>query len=162
MLLGPVGHGLAATLEDRDVERVDAGLEDDLDAIGRSDGGLIETAREGDRGARLEDEALEGPVAALLDGRRLVREGDDRAELPAAPGVLEGRDVVLDPLVVARERRRPQQADRSVGADQAAAGEGRCRDADDRDGRGRDSGRDASHGAPPDGGDPSVGVAIGP
>ena len=49
--------------------------------------------------------------------------GRDRAEGAAAARELERRDVVLDAVVVARERRRPEQVDGAVRADQAAAGE---------------------------------------
>ena len=80
--------------------------------------------RLGDR-VRLADEALEGPVAALLDARRDPGERRQRAERAAAAGELEGGDVVLRAVVVGGQRRRAQQVDRAVRADQAAAGEGR-------------------------------------
>ena len=157
VLLGPGGDVRAAALEDGDVERVDAGLEDDLDVTGAPDGIELGARRLRDR-VGLEEQALEGPVAALLDARRLVRERDDRAELLAATGVLEGGDVVLDTVVVGRERGGAQEADRPVRADEPTAGESRCPSNDKSDGRGRDSGRDASHGAPPRDGDPTGSV----
>ena len=82
--------------------------------------------------ARLADQALEGPVAALHDARRDAGQGSDRAELAAAAGELEGGDVVLDAVVIARERRRPEQVDCAVRSDQAAAGEGRGGRQEDR------------------------------
>ena len=70
------------------------------------------------------DEALEGPVAALLDLRGDPGERRQRPELAtAATGELEGRDVVLHAVVVGGQGRGPQQVDRAVRADQAAAGE---------------------------------------
>ena len=73
-------------------------------------------------GLGLEAQALERPVAALLDARRDAREGRQAAERTATTGELERGHVVLVPVVVARERRRPQEIDRAVGPDQSAAG----------------------------------------
>ena len=78
-------------------------------------------------GLRLADQPLQRPVAAALDARRDARQRGDRAEPAAASGKREGRDVVLDPGLVADERRRPEQVDRAVWPDQAAAGERRAR-----------------------------------
>ena len=73
-------------------------------------------------GIRLADQALERPVAALLDTRRYPGEWRQAAEGTPAAGEFERGDVVLDPVVVARERRRPQEVDRPVGTDEPAAG----------------------------------------
>ena len=86
--------------QDRDVERVDADLEQ---LLGRAAGGVGGDAhgRGGDR-VGLADEALERPVAALLDLRRDAGERRQRPERPAAAGELEGRDVVLLAVVISR------------------------------------------------------------
>ena len=73
----------------------------------------------------LADEALEGPVAALLDLRRHPGEWRQRAERPATAGELERGDVVLLAIVVARQRRRAEQVDRAIRPDQPATGEHR-------------------------------------
>src|SRR6185436_7564341 len=125
-----------AALEDRDIEGIDLDLHDLLGASGCRGAGPdgIEEDRTG-----LADEALERPVAALLDTRRHAGERRDRAELPAAAGELEGGHVVLGAVVVAGERRRPQEVDRAVRPDQSPAGEGGSRREKDRKGRRRDT-----------------------
>src|SRR5204862_4077383 len=96
----PLAHGRAAALEDRDVERVDLRLEEDLDRITRRG---AERGRSRDQAfdrLGLADEPLEGPGAALLDVRGNSGERGERPELPAAPRELEGGHVVLDAVVI--------------------------------------------------------------
>ena len=86
---------------------------------------------------RLADEALEGPVATLLDARRDPGQRRDRAERAATAGELEGRDVVLRAVVVAGHRRGAQQVDRAVRPDQPTARQRRHGgQPDDEDGAG--------------------------
>ena len=135
---GPAPDFGAAALEDGDVERVDAHLEDDL-SIGRKGRphGAEEDRLLGRRG--LTDQALQGPVPALFDGARDAGERDEGAELAGAAGELERGDVVLDTVVITRERGGAEQVDRAVGADETRAGCGRlCRTDERRDHRGKD------------------------
>ena len=88
-----------------------------------------------ERGSVSRTQALERPVAALLDARRDPGERRQRAELATAAGELERRDVVLHAVVVGGERGGPEEVDRAVRPDQTAAGEGR-RGRQDRDERG--------------------------
>jgi hypothetical protein len=125
VLLGPRPDLVGATLEDRDVQGVDLDRHQDLGARSRASGGEELDGVTRDR-VRLLDEALERPVATLLDARRDAGQGSQRAEGSAAALELEGRDVVLDAVVVADERRRPEEVHRPVRADEATAGEGRC------------------------------------
>ena len=71
---------------------------------------------------RLPAQALQRPVAALLDARRYPGEGRQAAERPAPTGELERGDVVLHPVVIPGERRRPEEIDGPVRADEPAAG----------------------------------------
>ena len=90
VVLGPQPDLVAAAAEDRDVERVDGRLEQDL-GLGRRR--RRQPSREEKRplrhGIGLADESLERPVAAALDLARDVGQGRDRAEGSAAAGELE-------------------------------------------------------------------------
>ncbi len=70
----------------------------------------------------LEAQPLQRPVATLDDLARDPGEWREAAERPAAARELERRDVVLLPGVIAGERRRPEEIDCPVGADEPAAG----------------------------------------
>src|SRR5207237_4147497 len=109
MILGPGPDLIAATLEDRDVQGVDADLQDHL---GVTRGGRG-TERESlwSRRISFPDEALQGPVAAALDLGGDAWQRDDGAELPAAARELERRDVVLDAVVVGGECGGAEQVD---------------------------------------------------
>ncbi len=121
--LRPRHHLQGAALQDRDVEGADLLLQEDVRAAGG--GGQRRLLLREDLGRlHLEQEPLEGPLAALLDPGGHPGQGDDGPELPGGPGELEGGDVVLNPLVVGGERGRPQQLHRAVGRHEPAAGEG--------------------------------------
>ncbi len=121
MIRGPGADLRGATFEHRDVEGIDLDLHQDLGAARGGRGGKPCEVRLRD-GIRLTDESLEGPVTALLDARRYSGEWRETAERTSATGELEGRHVVLDPVVIARERRRPQEVDRPIRSDEPAAG----------------------------------------
>ncbi len=141
VVLGPAADLVGTAAQDGDVERVDADLHQHLCLVAGGAGGE-------DRGLRdrlgLADEALEGPVAALLDLRRDPGEWRERPERPAAAGELERGDVVLLAVVVARQRRRAEQVDRAVRPDQPAAGQHRrspdCEKEEGREARSPESG----------------------
>src|SRR5207244_13175298 len=78
--------------------------------------------------------ALKRPGPALFDLVRDARQRDERPELARASGELERSDVVLDAVVVTRERGRAEQVDRAVRADEARAGRGGLRCDDERRG----------------------------
>ena len=81
----------------------------------------------------------------LLDVVGTPGSGVSEPNAPPPPCELEGRDVVLDAVVVAGEGRRAQQVDGAVRADQAAAGENRgCSGRERRRGDPEGS-QDASH-----------------
>src|SRR5438045_924504 len=114
VLRRPPADGLAATTQDRDVERVDPDLlEDDRVLVPRR---ARQRQRRAEllRGFRLANETLERPVAAADDVARDARQRHERAEPPAAASELERRDVVLDAVVVAGERRGAEQIDGTV------------------------------------------------
>ena len=69
---GPRADLVGAALEDGDVERVDPDLHEDLGAVARPRPPAASARRSGLR-LGLADEALERPVAALLDARRDAR-----------------------------------------------------------------------------------------
>ena len=105
-------------------------------------------------GLGLADQPLEGPVAALLDARRDRGQRRDRAERAAAAGELERRDVVLDAVVVAGERRRPEEVDRAVRSDEPATGERRTSGQEESQQRCREDDAESPH--------RSVSWAVGP
>ena len=148
VLRSPMPDRHRAAAQDGDVEGVDADLHELLGRTGRGGGEQPIGGRDGRIG--LADQALEGPVAALLDARRHPGEGRQRPERPAATGELEGRDVVLLAVVVGGQRRRPEEVDRAVRPDQSAAREGRRR-------RQRDEEQGGAH----RGGEPAPGRWIG-
>src|SRR6185436_2377692 len=92
-----------------------------LGSAGRSGRGRADRVEQ--RRLGLADEALEGPVAALLHLRRDAGERRERSECAATARELERRDVVLLAVVIRGERRRLEQVDRAVGPDQASAGQ---------------------------------------
>ena len=123
LLGGPVGDRPAAALQDRDVERVDADLLEDLRRR-RPSGAAALRRRLGHRGRDLLLEALQRPVPAALDLGRLGGQRDDRPERLLVARELEVGDVVLEAVVVGGERRRAHELHRAVGPDEAAAGPG--------------------------------------
>src|SRR5439155_11717470 len=66
-------------------------------------------------------QALERPTAAAFDFGRHAGQRDERSEFAAPALELEGRDVMLDAVVVSGQRRRSAKIDRPVGADQPGA-----------------------------------------
>src|SRR5207244_10898177 len=120
VLGGPAAHLGAAALQDGDVKRVDAHLEQDLRAR------CGERAAEEYRRRRigLADEPLEGPIAAALDRARDAGKRDERTELAAPPRELERGHVVLHSVVVAGEGGGAEQIDRAVRADEPGARRG--------------------------------------
>ena len=125
MLGGPLPDSGRPAAQDRDVERVDADLHELLGRRGGHRRSGSERVERGDR-IRLANEALERPVAALLDARRDPGERRQRPEGPTAAGEPEGRDVVLLAVVVRRQGRGLEQVHRPVRPDEPAAGEGRA------------------------------------
>src|SRR5439155_10824125 len=103
VLAGPIADRRSGTLEDGDIEGVDAFL---LDDGGRGGDGRAVSGPElgGRRRVRLAVEPLQRPVAAPLDVRRDSRQRDDRAELGAPALEAERGDVVLESRVVGRQR----------------------------------------------------------
>ena len=100
----------------------------------------------------LEAQPLERPVAALLDTRRYPGEWRETAEGATATGELERGDVVLHPVVVSGERRRPEQVDGPIGTDEPAAGQsgGRShRDQEESGDQGAAGSVDRTHVDPP-------------
>ncbi len=137
VVLGPQPNLVAATAEDRDIERVDRRLEQDLGLAACSHRPrLANSARSRVRRIGFENQPLERPVATTLDLARDVRQGRDGPEGSAASGELEAGDVVLDAAVVAGEGRRAKQVDGPVRADEAAAAEN-GRGGDEQGGGGR-------------------------
>jgi hypothetical protein len=110
-----------ATLEHRDVQGIDLDLHQHFGAARGSRRRESREVRLGN-GVRLTDKPLERPVAALLDARRYSGERRQAAERASATSELEGRHVMLDPVVITRERRRPQEIDRPIRSDEPAAG----------------------------------------
>jgi hypothetical protein len=106
MIGGPLADLIRPAAKDRDVERIDLDLHELLRGTRSGRRGEPEEAVLGDR-IGFANEALEGPVAALLDLRGDPGEWRQRAERPTATGELERRDVVLIAVVVARQRRGP-------------------------------------------------------
>ena len=140
---GPLADVRGAALEDGHVEGVDADLHEDLGTCRRRRASRNRPSRADGR-IRLADQALERPVAALLDARGDARERRDRAEGAAAALELECRHVVLDAVVVARERRRSEQVDGAIRPDEPAAGEGRAGHEDGCQGGSEESRRQSS------------------
>src|SRR5581483_5906932 len=130
---GPSRDIPRAALEDGEIERVDAGLEEYLHARRgrrRLERGIERAAPRG----RLQRQPLEGPRSTLLHAGGDARQGDQRAELPAAAQKLERRDVMLHPIVVGCEGSRAAEVNGPVRAGQAGARKGRG----DSRGEGRD------------------------
>ena len=124
VVLGPDADLVGAAAQDRDVERVDRDFHEDLGAVTRGRGATrARRGRTRGPGVGLDAEPLERPVAALLDARRYPGEWRETAEGATATGELERGDVVLHPVVVSGERRRPEQVDGPIGTDEPAAGQ---------------------------------------
>ena len=117
MIGRPCADIVSAAAQHGDVESVDADLEDYLGAGGLRRSSILRKGSEVWR-IGLAHEALEGPVAAALDGGRHARQRNDRAELAAATSELECGHVMLHAVVVAGESRRPQQVHSAVGPDE--------------------------------------------
>src|SRR5690349_3626603 len=64
---------------------------------------------------RLAHQSLQRPRTAAFDAGRHVRQWNERPELSAATEKGERRDVMLNPVVVRRERSCPSEIDRPVG-----------------------------------------------
>ena len=113
VILGPQADLVAAAAQDRDVERVDR-LQDHLGFTGRlaPGGGIREEGHR--RRIGLLHETLERPVTAAHHVGRDAGQQGDRSE-GAASGELEGRDVVLDAVVIAGEGRGAEQVDGAMG-----------------------------------------------
>ena len=100
-----VGRPLAdlgrAAAQDGHVEGVDADLHELLGRVGRRGSGRVGGERR-DAGSvsRMRRWSVQSPPFSTLDG--IPGSGVERAERPAAAGELEGRDVVLVAVVVAR------------------------------------------------------------
>ena len=86
--------------------------------------------------SRISRWSVQSPPFSTFEGMPGQRR--DAAECPAAAGERERGDVVLLAVVIARERRRPEEVDCAVGPDEAATGEGRRRDDRDEGERGGD------------------------
>ena len=114
----PTRGGAAA--QDGDVERVDADLHQLLGRAGRRRGCWTASPRTAVR-SRGSAAGASSRRPSTLDG---TGEWRQRAECPAAAGELEGRDVVLRPIVIAGQRRRAQAGPRRspISPPQANAG----------------------------------------
>ena len=125
MVLGPQPDLVAATAEDRDVERVDRRLEQDLglavEACADVGGHVEESRPRADRSRGSRRWSVQSPPRSTLLG--MSGRGVIEPEGSAAAGELEGGDVVLDAVVIAGEGRRAKQVDGPVRADEAAAAE---------------------------------------
>ena len=118
----PAADLVGAATQDRDVQRVDGDLHEDLGLTGGGPHGIgREEARLRLR-VGLEPQPLERPVTALLDAGRYPGEWRQAPEGSATARELERGDVVLLAVVIPGERRRSQEIDRPIGADQPAAG----------------------------------------
>ena len=94
-------------------------------------------------------QALQRPVAAADYLRGDGRQRHDRPELRAAALELEPGDVVLDAVVVRRERRGPHELDGPVRRDERPAGERGAGTEDQHEGGGaREEERASAHGDP--------------
>ncbi len=109
-----------SALQHRDVERVDLGLEQHDRPSRRA---VLRGERDRPAGG-LDDQALQRPVAALDHLGRNAGQRDDRADLGGVGArELERRHVVLDTVVVRRERRRSSETDGTVRGDESSARE---------------------------------------
>src|SRR5688572_33027994 len=117
MFLCPHRNVRAAAFQDRDVERIDAHLLEHRRATGAGEGVVVGGPGFWRGWVGLELKPLERPCAAALDLRWHARQRDQRAELSAAALELERRHVMLDAVVVRRERGGTAEVHRAVRAD---------------------------------------------
>ncbi len=121
VIAGPHADLVGAAAQDGDVEGIDGDFHQDLGGVAATRGAEEEALGRRER-IGLEAQSLERPVAALLDARRYPGEWRQAAERAATARELERGDVVLLAIVIARERRRPQEVDGPVRTDEPAAG----------------------------------------
>jgi hypothetical protein len=106
LLLRPLPDRASATLDDRDVEGLDAGFEDHFNILGNR---CRRRTRVRERGSKWRcdflDEALQGPPAPSANVGWDSRKRNDRTEFRAAADELERSDVVLYAFAVRSECR---------------------------------------------------------